>query len=418
MAGWSPDELRVAFTAETRRGAIAALIRRLEGLGLRVTARGAVTASARCPRSRFRHLFGDAASGHGSGPASDGSAAERRPRAPAAASLRARGPHVQPPHIHFRAPLFPPRVAYHHLRVPGDLAAGLNAARAHRLGITGRRVRVAVIDSGFHLEHPFFVAAGYRARVVLAPGATSAATDPVGHGTGVCANLLAVAPDAEVIGVKLDDDRGGRGASVLEGFQTALALDPRIISLSVGYDLAHPGTRTPLSRLPEGLRALEAEIDAAAARGIVVVAAAGNGHLSFPGMMPAVIAAGGVYADEYGELRPSDYASAFRSRIYPGREVPDVCGLVGMARNHADYIMLPVPPGSRIDRRNAAHDGTGRGDGWSVFSGTSSAAPQVAGVCALLIQSDPGLTPGQIARVLRSTARRGLADAHAALSAL
>jgi len=145
-----------------------------------------------------------------------------------------------------------------------------------------------------------------------------------------------------------------------------------------------------------------------------------------------------VFMDEHGSMSASDYASVFTSRPFPGRRSPDVCGLVGMARNRADYLMLPVPPGSRIDRENAAHDGTGPRDGWAVFSGTSSAAPQVAGVCALLLQRDPSLTPLQVRNALRRTARRvragrgnpasasgrgerprhGLVDAHAALGAV
>ena len=111
----------------------------------------------------------------------------------------------------------------------------------------------------------------------------------------------------------------------------------------------------------------------------------------FPGMMREVISAGGVFVAEDGLMLASDYASAFDSRIYPGRHVPDFCGLVGEAANRAAYIMLPVPPGRELDRLT---DGTA-GEGWGVFSGTSAAAPQLAGVCALLlrrIRASPPLT--------------------------
>lgn len=40
-----------------------------------------------------------------------------------------------------------------------------------------------------------------------------------------------------------------------------------------------------------------------------------------------------------------------------------------------------------------------------MFSGTSAAAPQIAGVCALLLQARPDLTPAQVKAVLRRTAR-------------
>jgi hypothetical protein len=68
-----------------------------------------------------------------------------------------------------------------------------------------------------------------------------------------------------------------------------------------------------------------------------------------------VLAVGGVHAREnlVGNdffLEASNYASSFDSLIYPGRHVPDFCGLVGM-KPLAAYIMLPVPPGSSIDLR-------------------------------------------------------------------
>jgi subtilisin family serine protease len=126
-------------------------------------------------------------------------------------------------------------------------------------------------------------------------------------------------------------------------------------------------------------------------------------------MMPDVIAAGGVFIDEADQMQASDYASAFTSAIYSGRAVPDFCGLVGM-RPNGNYIMLPLPPGCEYDRQMAQPhvgdtDGTAGDDGWSVFSGTSAAAPQLAGVCALLLERNPKLTPSEVKAVLRRTAR-------------
>jgi subtilisin family serine protease len=126
-------------------------------------------------------------------------------------------------------------------------------------------------------------------------------------------------------------------------------------------------------------------------------------------MMPNVISAGGVFVDENGDMQASNYASAFQSKIYPGRSVPDLCGLVGMLP-HASYIMLPVPPGSEIDHETSQPDdglpgdGTAVDDGWGVFSGTSAAAPQLAGVCALLLEKSPHLTPSDVKSILRRSA--------------
>jgi subtilisin family serine protease len=139
-----------------------------------------------------------------------------------------------------------------------------------------------------------------------------------------------------------------------------------------------------------------------------VVFSAGNGHWAFPGQHPDVISAGGVYVDENLTLTASDYASGFLSTIFPGRRVPDVCGLVGRSPAGA-YIMLPVPPGAKIDADCAGgaypqKDQTLPNDGWAAFSGTSAAAPQVAGICALLKQANPMLTPVEIKELLHITA--------------
>lgn len=309
--------------------------------------------------------------------------------------------------------LQPPAVNYFHLEMPKEVPSLLNVAQIHKAGDTGEGIRVVMVDSGFaHGSHPFFGANGFKSTVDLAPHAVDDQTDLNGHGTGESTNVFAVAPGATFIGVKVDNDNDPRqGASMLEGFQTALQHKPHVISISMGYDLRDETTSAQLSELPGNLAALEAEIQAAVASGIVVVFSAGNGHFSFPGMMPEVISAGGVFVGQDGGWQASDYASAFMSKIYSGRNVPDFCGLVGMLP-HASYIMLPIPAGCDIDHETAAPpppnpvgDGTAVDDGWGVFSGTSAAAPQLAGVCALLLSKNPNLTPSDIKAVLRRTAR-------------
>jgi subtilisin family serine protease len=307
----------------------------------------------------------------------------------------------------------PPKRTAPCLDVLVDVPRLLNASPIHEQSVRGSGIRIAMIDTGFAHSHPFFVANGFTSSVMLAPGATHRETDPGSHGTGESANIFAIAPQVSFIGIKLenDDDSNG-GASILEGFQEALRHDPHVISVSMGYDLRDPDGRSPLAQLPNGLKALEMEIQAAVAKGIVVVFSAGNGHYSFPGQMPEVISAGGVYLDEQGRLVASDYASAFVSRIYSGRTVPDICGLVGPLP-HADYIMLPIPPESSLDLSCAAFDGTKPDDGWAVFSGTSAAAPQIAAICALLRQKNSALAPAAIKALLERTAldvRRGHAN--------
>ncbi|HJZ92775.1 MAG TPA: S8 family serine peptidase [Gemmataceae bacterium] len=398
---------------------VAVAIAELSKLGFTVTRTGKMSVSVRGTRENFERVFGvklverklKPADGIPSAesffaPAGDSPWNETHPLAGIIDDA-----YVQWPHI-YMADRFPPgepspvppRIDYHHLRVPGDVCMVLNAAKVHRQGGTGKGVRVVMIDSGFAHGHPYFTENGYNTSVVLAPGATDPDKDGNGHGTGESANLLAIAPDVTFVGVKLDNENDpGAGASVLEGFQEALRHNPKVISVSLGYDLANPD-RTHLTQLPNSLKALEAEIQAAVADGVVVVFSAGNGHVAFPGMMPGVVSAGGVYVDEKGAMLASDYASGFQSKIYPGRNVPDFCGLVGM-QPHADYIMLPIQSGCQIDNSNATHDKTGKKDGWGVFSGTSAAAPQLAGVCALLLQKNPGLSPTEVKAILGRTCR-------------
>ena len=84
-------------------------------------------------------------------------------------------------------------------------------------------------------------------------------------------------------------------------------------------------------------------------------------------------------------------------------------GLVGM-RPGAQSIMLPVPEGSILDTSlsGGSHpngDETPGNDGWAAFSGTSASCPQIAGVCALILQACPRLTPAEVREILMTTAR-------------
>lgn len=302
---------------------------------------------------------------------------------------------LEEPRYYMAASSFAPTKSYWHLDVPAGVSLGCNADRAHRAGFTGKSVRVAMVDSGW-FKHPFFVDRGYRAQpVVLGPGAANPLDDESGHGTGESANIFAVAPDAILLPVKMSF------VNTTASFQAAVALNPHIITNSWGSS-----TNGPLSAANQ---ALAAAIAAAVRSGIIVIFSAGNGHAGFPGQHPDVISAGGVYMDGQGNMRASNYASGFLSRIYPNRRVPDLSGLVGMAPG-ASYIMLPVQPGDEIDvgKSGGTHppqDETPSNDGWAAFSGTSAAAPQLAGAAALVRQACPRLTPAQVRRILMDTAR-------------
>lgn len=308
----------------------------------------------------------------------------------------------QRPPIFFESPL-PPRVRYHHLHVPADVALIFRATLVHQNGVTGKGVLVAMPDTGFY-KHPFYAWHGYNYNATLAPDAIRLERDEIGHGTAEAANIFACASDIDFIGIKM-------GGNATLAFKTASDLHPAVMTNSWGYHLGCP----PLTTLPNFLKPLEAAVlEAVRTRGITVCFSAGNGHHAFPAMMPDVIAVGGVYAHENlagGDfnLEASNYASSFDSLIYPGRHVPDVCGLVGL-KPRGIYIMLPVEPGDSIDVGLAGgafpnKDETTPNDGWAVISGTSASSPQIAGVCALLKQVQSGLSPALTKAILRASAR-------------
>ncbi|MGH3666580.1 MAG: S8 family serine peptidase, partial [Egibacteraceae bacterium] len=261
--------------------------------------------------------------------------------------------------------------------------------------VTGKGVHLVMTDSGWY-RHRYFTRRGYRTNpVALGPGTSDPEVDANGHGTGESANALAVAPDAEFTMVKLNF------VNPTASFNAAVALSPDIISNSWGWS-----TNGPLSAIQQ---AMAAAVATAVANGVVVVFSAGNGGFGFPGQHPDVISAGGVYMGPDGALRATEYASGFASQVYAGRKVPDVSGLVGDPPRAA-YLMLPIPSGCEIDvdlggTPHPAGDGTTDTDGWAAFSGTSAAAPQVAGACALIRQVCPGLAPAKVRRILRQTAR-------------
>jgi len=331
--------------------------------------------------------------------------------------------YIQWPHM-YMTPIpsaQPPVVSYYHLEVPQDVIRLLSAEELHAKGMKGEGTRVVMIDSGFaHDSHPFFTVHGYTSKVFCAGDTEDEKTDFLGHGTGESANFFSLAPLADFIGVKIAANGLGEiehlnPASMLEGFQKASQQNPHIISISLGTDLRDEKSQMQRSTLPNSLKALEVEILHAVASGITVIVAAGNGSFSFPAMMPDVIAVGGVFVDRNGKMQASNNASAYDSKIYPGRHVPDVCGLVGMKKKkdpYDRYIMLPVPPSSLLDCMlddfRVDKSETKPNDGWLSFSGTSAAAPQIAGVCALLKAKNPNLTPLEIKAILQKTAIRVL----------
>jgi len=303
----------------------------------------------------------------------------------------------------------PPNSPKFHLSVPSGVATALNASPLHQQGIRGDNVFVVMVDTG-HYKHPFFLAQGYNLKPTLtAVPNVSPGKDPGAHGTGESANIFASAPGITFQGIRASKTPNDLVAS-FGGFVMAKNLEPKpqIITCSWGSDYEYPPP-PPWKSVDQADKALALEIRHAIEQGIVIIFSAGNGHFGPEPQVPGVIAAGGVYMSPTGSLWASDYASGYESPWFGGVRVPTVCGLVGMLPR-AQYIMLPVPSGSELDVSESQDDpeevgdGTSPKDGWALFSGTSAAAPQMAGVSALILGVKPNLTPAQVMEALVKTA--------------
>jgi subtilisin family serine protease len=288
-----------------------------------------------------------------------------------------------------------PHLDYYHLNVPDDIVSIMNAGPVHAAGFRGQGVKAAMVDSGFAWTgHPYFQGKGYQ--LSADPPADA---DANGHGTGESANLLAIAPKVRLHGLLMNDS--------VAAFQAARnTLGVKIVSNSWGSRLPTDG---PMSTWDPYWSLVLAEISLCVQSGMIVLFSGGNGGMSATASSPDVISVGGVYRDESDQLHATDYASSFMSFRFPGRQVPDVCGLCGI-RPSATYIALPVPPGCEIDKGRGGGtfptgDTTGKNDGWATFSGTSAACPMVAGVVALMLSRHSGLTLSDVRQRLETSCR-------------
>lgn len=227
-----------------------------------------------------------------------------------------------------------------------------------------RKIKLALIDSGVDYTDDIDV----KLRKNFVPGHEEVSVlyeDISGHGTSVAGILAAkdngegitgINPNLELYSAKvLDENRKAPVSRVVEAIYWAIENDVDIINISFG-------TTTDSEKLYEAIRAA---YDA----GILIVAAAGNsGVVEYPAAYGEVIAVGSV--DNMGN----------RSE---GSAVGDALELVA--------------PGELVLSTGAFY-------GVAVFSGTSMAAPHVAGIASLLWEKDPDCSADFIRFLLASTA--------------
>ena len=283
-----------------------------------------------------------------------------------------------------------------------------------QLGATGLGIGVVVMDSGVY---PHADLAGRIAVAVDVTGPTTVVSttplgDPGGHGTHV-AGLIAgdgtssggaftgVAPQARIIDVRVIDANGNSNTSiVLRGMNWVLAnrltYNIRVANLSFGTP--------PQGSYKNDVLATAAEVLGFA--NIATVVAAGNtgptaGSIMSPGNDPYVITVGAL-DDNLTSLITDDLmltASSVGPTPFNNLVKPD---LVAPGRKMVSLLSpgstLPTLYPERIVTAPGATDAQ-----YFRLSGTSMAAPVVAGVVALMLDRNATLNAAQIKNRLKST---------------
>jgi subtilisin family serine protease len=314
-------------------------------------------------------------------------------------------------------PLLPPTPALPVERLPdvpyfgGANEWNLNATNAPEswaAGFTGQGVTIAVLDTGVDLNHPDLIGNLWRN-----PGEISGtgidddangfvddvfgwdfvdnnafAVDGHGHGTHVAGTIAAgangfgatgIAHGAAIMPVRVLDDRGvGSSFDVAAGIRYAADNGADIINLSLGGAFNS---------------AIWSAVDYAGRLGSLVVAATGNEFASEPGY-PARFSAAMGHVISVGAHTIADQIASFSNGVGASSAVQVDAPGVGV---------FSTLPGGRYGR----------------LSGTSMAAPHVAGLAALALSANPQLSATQLRSLIVEGALRpiGGSDARGGIDA-
>ena len=299
--------------------------------------------------------------------------------------------------------------------------------------LNGSGIGIAIIDSGIYDQHSSFLdAAGTASRVVLNKNfvTTEGRTDdPFGHGTHV-ASLAAgldrikagayngVAADAKLIDLRVLNAQGkGQTSWLLAALDWVAAnhaaYNIRVVNISLGAPAIDSWADDPICDAVRRLYHL----------GIVVVAAAGNngknalgqkvyGQIHTPGISPHAITVGAT--NTFGtDARADDGVATYSSRGPTRGYWVDAAGA-----KHYDNLLKPdlVAPGNKLVSAESypnalrmrggvgAYDDAAQEKDFMYMSGTSMAAPLVAGAAALMFEVNPKLTAGMARALLQYTA--------------
>ena len=237
--------------------------------------------------------------------------------------------------------------------------------------LTGEGITLCVMDTGINPHCDLSVPKNRIVHFEDMVGGEDMPYDDNGHGTFVAGvacgdgltsarEVVGVAPKANVLGIKVIGDKGESGTfKILDGMQWLFdnfrQYGVKVVCMSFGAE--------PLSYADP----LKIGVEMLSRSGLIVVAAAGNSgenSLKSPAISNEIIAVGAVDKE--------DRIAEFSSRgVYQGAKRPDV---------YADGIKVK---------------GIKAGGSYTYMSGTSVAAPYVAGACCLLCEKYKNITPYQ-----------------------
>tara|TARA_B100001750_G_scaffold168757_1_gene137181 strand:- start:62 stop:2095 length:2034 start_codon:yes stop_codon:yes gene_type:complete len=164
------------------------------------------------------------------------------------------------------------------------------------MGVNGKGIKIAVIDTGVNFAHPDFVTDGKNSDLLKGYDFVemdSFPQDTNGHGTQVAGiisangQLRGIAPEAEIFAYRVSDDGESVPSTlIVNAIKRAMQDDVDIINISLGVNMTHSQ--------------IERTVNDAIKNGIVVVAAAGNSgpdpnSIGSPGSNPNAITVGATY---------------------------------------------------------------------------------------------------------------------------
>ncbi|BCJ75187.1 peptidase [Catellatospora sp. IY07-71] len=268
-----------------------------------------------------------------------------------------------------------------------DTTAQINAPKAWAAGFDGTGTTVAVLDSGYDAAHPDLAGQVLDSKNFTTE--SGGAVDRHGHGTHVASTVAGtgaasggtekgVAPGAKlVIGKVLDRAGNGQESWIIAGMQWAVDKGADVVNMSLGGSIGTDCT-DPIGVAAQRLTAQSKTL---------FVLSAGNsgpgaGTLGSPACADGALTVAAVDASGVTAPFSSRGPVTGSHRVKPEIAAPGV-GVV------------------------AARNGGGTADPYTAMSGTSMAAPHVAGVAALLTQRHPGMSAQQRKAVLVSSVAPG-----------